>query len=64
MILKKLGDQQDDKCIECYYEADLRKDLEVHDTTMVTMQGEILSSWVVAKVNVRIVMLNQMLRAI
>ena len=64
MILKKLGDQQDDECIECYYEADLRKDLEVHDTTMVTMQGEILSSWVVAKVNVRIVMLNQMLRAI
>ena len=22
MILKKLGDQQDDECIECYYEAD------------------------------------------
>ena len=64
MILKKLGDQQDDECIECYYEADLRKYLEVHDTTMVTMQGEILSSWVVAKVNVRIVMLNKMLRAI
>ena len=65
MILKKLGDQQDDECIECYYEADLRKDLEVHDTTMVTMQKEILSSWVVAKVlNVRIVILNQMLKAI
>ena len=63
--ISKLGDQQDDECIECYYEADLRKDLEVHDTTMVTMQKEILSSWVVAKVlNVRIVILNQMLKAI
>ena len=33
MILKKLviSDQQDDECVECYYEADSRKDLEVHD---------------------------------
>ena len=43
--------------LECYYEAESIKDLEVHD--------EILSSWFVAKVlNVRIVILNLMLKMI
>ena len=27
----EVGDQQDDECVECYYEANSRKDLEVHD---------------------------------
>ena len=29
--IEEVGDQQDDECVECYYEADSRKDLEVHD---------------------------------
>ena len=61
----EVGDQQDDECVECYCESDSRKNLEVHNKMMVTMKGEILSSWFVAKVlNVRIVILNQMLKAI
>ena len=25
--IEEVGDQQDDECVECYYEADSRKDL-------------------------------------
>ena len=63
--IEEVGDQQDDECVECYCESDSRKDLEVHNTMMVTMKGEILSSWFVAKVlNVRIVILYLMLKGI
>ena len=28
--IEEVGDQHDDECVECYYEADSRKDLAVH----------------------------------
>ena len=47
----EVGDQQDDECVECYYDADSIKDLEVE--LMFCSQSF-----------VRIVILNQMLKAI
>ena len=29
--IEEVGDQHDDECVECYYEADSRKDLDVHN---------------------------------
>ena len=29
--IEEVGDQHDEECVECYYEADSRKDLAVHD---------------------------------
>ena len=45
--IEEVGDQQDDKCVEFYFEADSRKALEVHD--MVEMKRELLTLWFVVK---------------
>ena len=52
-----------DECVECYYEADSRKDLEVHDDGY--NERRTLDLMVCRQVlNVRIVILNLMLKAI
>ena len=61
--IEEVGDQQDDECVECYYEADSRKDLEVHDDGY--NKRRTLDLMVCRQVlNVRIVILNLMLKAI
>ena len=45
--IEEVGDQQDDECVECYFEADSRKALEVHD--IVKMKREFFTLWFVVK---------------
>ena len=61
--IEEVCDQQDDECVEFYYEADSRKDLEVHDDGY--NERRTLDLMVCRQVlNVRIVILNIMLKAI
>ena len=60
--IEEVGDQHDDECVECYYEADSRKDLAVHDDGYNERNLELMVCPQV--LNMKIVILNLMLKAI